>query len=445
MRWLAVAACCWSIVAAADDVRDYIGVSTLRPGDVLAVGRLVVGVVTVPAQSLVLAQVDDDGTAAEFRGGACYTGIGYGAHSLRVWPADAASSAAVVTVPFFVTSTDAPALPSWQAHCAHTSERFRTRQLQEFLADHYVRRRTGADNTTRGGAVTLFDEHCSIAGGGRGGVLRPGCSADEAAPNSEVVMPSVQTLRAGQPAALAGPAPRESGDGSGWTTAEHSGAGGRSVAIERRRSVAAVDGVFAHPSIVRRLALEGRWPVQGNHPGRRSDAYASRGTFTPLLRLIEQVVGREGRPFRYWTACFQRTFANDTDTGIHSDGPLYLYSAMVYLGEQASDDFHHGTSFFAHKATGEFGGDGASEAERDAMFRDGTDETNWDIVDSIGMRHNRLLVFEGQLMHRSTTVGGLGSGDLESARLWLSVFVSDTPGFGLWDDVRRRDSWLPEA
>ena len=79
---------------------------------------------------------------------------------------------------------------------------------------------------------------------------------------------------------------------------------------------------------MREFGLSLDFTYKGNHPGRRTASFAPYPQFRPLRRRVEELVGER---LPYWFAAFQRSMANDTDNGVHTDTPYYRYSAVLYL------------------------------------------------------------------------------------------------------------------
>lgn len=260
------------------------------------------------------------------------------------------------------------------------------------------------------------------------------------------------------------------------------GLGSFDVSPAPKLSLVVVDDFLSHPQAMRKFALSCDFLYKGNHPGLRSTSFANFLAFRPIRRKVEALVG-EKLPF--WFASFQRSFANDTDNGVHRDYPTYKYSALLYLNPEADPGL--GTSTWRHKETGLYdypteaearkfyahtsasennavdssngsssgssspGGERAArtiEAEADyplaarladKLAKDPGEEA-FDEVDRVGNRFNRLLVFNSRLNHRSSSLGGKGSsGQVDDARLVLILFFNTEDKVGqsgsvLWED-----------
>jgi len=216
-----------------------------------------------------------------------------------------------------------------------------------------------------------------------------------------------------------------------------------------------VDQFLSDPEAMRSFGLSREFKYKGNHPGMRSASFANMLAFRPIRRKVEELVGAK---LPFWFASFQRTFANDTDSGVHRDYPTYKYSALLYLNPEADPKL--GTSTWRHKETGLYDYPTESEARQftadslvgadngvqftpeglaDRLAEDPGEEAFVE-VDRIGNRFNRLFVFNSRLNHRSSVLGGRGApGSLDDARLVLILFFNTEDKIGqsgsvLWED-----------
>lgn len=127
------------------------------------------------------------------------------------------------------------------------------------------------------------------------------------------------------------------------------------------------------------------------------------------------------------------TFASDKGRGkVHVDESHW--SGILYLSRPG--DCRGGTEFFRHRATGldrfpftreELDAHGfASTAEAHAALieRDGTDDSAWEMLMSVPMRFNRLLLLRPWLFHTA----GPGFGDRpDNGRLVYLMFFNQPP------------------
>jgi hypothetical protein len=218
------------------------------------------------------------------------------------------------------------------------------------------------------------------------------------------------------------------------TSAAH---GQRSFETKKDREVSLiiVDDFLSQPDAMRLFGLSCQFAYKGNHPGQRTASFANLKAFRPIRRAVEELVGEK---LPYWFASFQRSYSNDTDNGVvwsasifelhvtfglsfttrclfhlllfvlfvflyvlcvqHRDSGAYKYSAILYLTPGSPPQL--GTSTWKHQATGLYGDPTTSDLARnnktaDALLRileDDPNQEQYDEIDRIGNRFNRLLV-----------------------------------------------------
>lgn len=205
------------------------------------------------------------------------------------------------------------------------------------------------------------------------------------------------------------------------------------VSRKRQQSLIVVDNFLEEPFGLREFALSSEFRYKGNHPGMRTVSFANHAVFRPIRRQVEELIGEK---LPYWFASFQKSFARDMDNGVHRDSPAYKYSAVVYLSPPDSP-LTFGTSTWRHKATGLYGQPTPEDGRKrnrtvehllDALIDDPGQE-EYDEVDRIGSRFNRLVIFNSLLNHRSSQLGGLGR-DNDDARLVLIMFFNTEDPIG---------------
>lgn len=193
------------------------------------------------------------------------------------------------------------------------------------------------------------------------------------------------------------------------------------------RSLVVVDNFLKHPDALRLFGLSLDFEYKGNHPGMRTASYANMLAFRPIRRRVEELVGEK---LPYWFASFQRSYSNDTDNGVHRDYPTYKYSALLYLNPENPHQL--GTSTFMHKETKIYEYPSEQYAEQHNTTKrvlldkleSNLGEEHFEEIDRLGNRFNRLVVFNSKLNHRSSSLGGQGSGHRSDARLALICFFN---------------------
>jgi hypothetical protein len=151
-----------------------------------------------------------------------------------------------------------------------------------------------------------------------------------------------------------------------------------------------IDNFYVNPDAVREYALKQSFDVTGNYPGRRSKPYLP----TELKDAIQywmQPVGKITNWFENYgyTGAFQIATAADR-TWIHADH-FNKWAGVCYLTPDAP--LSAGTAIYKHKASGEY-----RRTEKDY---EGRDYTKWDLVDRVGNKYNRLVLYRGDLFHAS--------------------------------------------
>jgi hypothetical protein len=153
-----------------------------------------------------------------------------------------------------------------------------------------------------------------------------------------------------------------------------------------------VDNFYEHPDKVREFALQCPFYYHpNNHKGCRTDECYR---FPGLKERFEQIVGRG---ITNWTTygtngCFQYCTKGD-ETVYHAD--VQQYAAVLYLTPDAPPNA--GTSLYRSRITKKmkYSGD-----EYHTVFRNGhLDETDFEVVDTIGNVYNRLILFDAKCLH----------------------------------------------
>lgn len=191
-----------------------------------------------------------------------------------------------------------------------------------------------------------------------------------------------------------------------------------------------VDDFLDNAAALRAHALTLDYPsLQGEFPGRNS---LQRINIEGLTEAVSRIVGEqlEAAPPPQSHAKTRLTFGADEGRGkVHIDQSHW--SGILYLNRP--EDCRGGTEFFRHRSTGldrlpfsrdeldRFGFATHADAHRDLIERDGTDDAAWDLLMTVPMRFNRLLLLRPWLFHTA----GPGFGDRpENARLVYLMFFN---------------------
>jgi hypothetical protein len=187
------------------------------------------------------------------------------------------------------------------------------------------------------------------------------------------------------------------------------------VASTMISSIIVVDDFYTNAKEVREFILSQDFCVRGNYPGARTVSYANES----IKWFLEQIVGRK---ITYWPREYNGSFQLTTESDvswIHRDATQW--AAVLFLTPDAPVD--GGTAFFRHRETGleecgpEIDAETAKKLDDDSYNADA-----WEIVDRIGNKFNRLVVFRGKRSHSSMCHFGT---DKASGRLF-QVFFFDT-------------------
>jgi hypothetical protein len=163
------------------------------------------------------------------------------------------------------------------------------------------------------------------------------------------------------------------------------------------RNVIIVDNFYTNVMGTRDFILTQDFPVKGNYPGGRTKSYAT----DQIKDTFEKIIGKKITYFSTeptsYNGAFQYT-TKDMVSWIHRDATDY--AALIYLTPNAPVD--SGTGFFRHIETG------LEEVEyntpKDIQKQLDTDSNKmdkWEMVDYVGNKFNRLVLFRGTRSHRS--------------------------------------------
>jgi hypothetical protein len=193
-----------------------------------------------------------------------------------------------------------------------------------------------------------------------------------------------------------------------------------------------VDDFLDNAEALRAQALRLDYPDQrGQFPGRNSK---QRISIEGLTEAVSGILGERlvPSPPPQSHAKARLTLEGDVGRGkVHVDESHW--SGILYLSRP--EDCRGGTEFFRHRATGldrfpftrqELDAHGFSttaEAHAALIERDGTDESAWDLLMSVPMRFNRLLLLRPWLFH--TAGPGFGNRP-DNARLVYLMFFNQS-------------------
>jgi hypothetical protein len=185
-----------------------------------------------------------------------------------------------------------------------------------------------------------------------------------------------------------------------------------------------VDDFYGNPDAVRDFALSLEYREQKNYfKGQRTDnSYFVDGTKEMFESLLNRKITNwdhqmSGR-FQYCTAAEPVVYHHDVQS----------FAAVVYLTPEAPPE--SGTAFFRRKNTKQYRNLTDEEAtplnktQKELLFDTYLenavyDRTRWELIDLIGNRYNRLVIWDAQLFHAANTYFG---GNINDSRLFHIFF-----------------------
>ena len=181
-------------------------------------------------------------------------------------------------------------------------------------------------------------------------------------------------------------------------------------------SIIVIDNFYKDPYAIRNKVLNNtEFNVKGNYPGFRTDCLLDWDEFSNIKERFENIVGKK---IKYWPRNYNASFqyvTEDMSSWIHRD--LTEWSAVVYMTPDAP--FDAGTNTYSHKQLKiEKESEGTSE-QIQKLNVDSRNYDNWYMVDSIGNKFNRCILFKGKRSHQSGTYFGTNK---ENSRLFQTYF-----------------------
>jgi len=172
-----------------------------------------------------------------------------------------------------------------------------------------------------------------------------------------------------------------------------------------------VDHFYTHPDKVREFALSQQFNEHPKfHKGKRTE---TQYLFPNLKKRFESILGHK---ITNWTvygvnSCFQSCIAGE-QLVYHFD--VQQYAGIIFLTPDAPPE--SGTTFYRSKYTKNMKVNG----DYDQVFRTGVlDPSQFDVVDVVGNKYNRLVLFDAQLLHAASSYFG---DSIENGRLFQLFF-----------------------
>ena len=181
-------------------------------------------------------------------------------------------------------------------------------------------------------------------------------------------------------------------------------------------SIIVIDNFYKNPYAIRdKILKKAEFNVKGNYPGHRTDCLLEWDEFSNIKERFENIIGKK---IKYWPKGYNASFqyvTEDMHSWIHRD--LTEWSAVIYMTPDAPYDA--GTNTYIHKELKiEKDSEGTSEQIK-KLNDDSRTYENWYMVDSIGNKFNRCILFKGKRSHQSGTYFGTNK---ENGRLFQTYF-----------------------
>ena len=182
------------------------------------------------------------------------------------------------------------------------------------------------------------------------------------------------------------------------------------------KKIIIIDNFYNDIDDVRTMALKQEFNIKGNYPGIRTRSFANNN----IKKMFEQYIGKK---IIYWPDEYNGSFqytTKDMDSWVHRD--VTNWAGIIYLTPNAP--LVAGTAFFKHKSTGienlEEYNNSVKEIQEE-LNNDGQNMDKWEIIDYVGNKYNRLVLFQGSINHRSMEYFG---DNKENGRLFQTWFFN---------------------
>lgn len=181
-----------------------------------------------------------------------------------------------------------------------------------------------------------------------------------------------------------------------------------------KTNVIIIDDFYNNPDEVREFALSQTFDVTGNWPGSRTKTFLNESTKEGLQGILQNAAGK----ITAWnstdglTGSFQLTTSLDR-SWVHVDN-FNSWAGVLYLTPDAP--VSGGTGLFKRKKTNSMFDDGDFLENGESQ-----DMTKWELVDHIGNKYNRLVLYRGNIWHTSMDYFGNSK---ENGRLFQLFFLN---------------------
>ena len=183
-----------------------------------------------------------------------------------------------------------------------------------------------------------------------------------------------------------------------------------------KMSIIIIDNFYENPMKIRNMILNDvPFEVKGNYPGFRTACLLDKKEFLNMKERFENIIGKK---IRYWPQTYNSSFQYVTEemsSWVHRDQTEW--SAVVYMTPDAP--CNSGTNTYRHKILKIESNDEGGEKETTQMNDDSRNYDNWELMDSVGNKFNRCILFRGKRSHQSGKYFGT---DKETGRLFQTFF-----------------------
>ena len=177
-----------------------------------------------------------------------------------------------------------------------------------------------------------------------------------------------------------------------------------------------IDDFYDNPMELREKVLNYSFEVKGNYPGFRTGCLLDQPEFSNIKQRFENIIGKK---IVYWPETYNSSFQYVTEemhSWIHRDATQW--SAVVYMTPNAP--CNGGTNLYKHKELQiEYDKDAKNDNDIKTLNDDSRNYDKWELVDSVGNKFNRCILFKGKRSHQSGVYFGKNK---ETARLFQTFF-----------------------
>lgn len=182
-----------------------------------------------------------------------------------------------------------------------------------------------------------------------------------------------------------------------------------------------IDDFYGNPDEVRDFALQQDFDVDGNYPGHRTVSFLNDDIKDTIQNIIRPFAGDVTGWGGDYSGSFQYTTADDR-SWIHSDSTTG-WAAVLYLTPNAPASA--GTGLYRHKETGLSSWNHNEYSEEETVnaphMTEPRDYTKWELVDRLGNKFNRMVLYRSDNYHVSMDYFGK---DLYDGRLFQVFFFT---------------------